>query len=161
MKSMKTIFIALFLGLSCQYSMANQYATSERHQASSSINWMTDYQAALQLSRDSSKPIVLFFTGSDWCGWCNKLEDEALNTREFAEMAKDQFIFVKLDFPQSSPLDPKTKAQNQRLKNQYSIQGYPTIIMIDGNEKVIGSTGYVAGGGRNYAEHLKQLKSRN
>lgn len=91
-----------------------------------------------------------FFTGSDWCSWCKKLESEALNTNEFAQIAGDKFIFVLLDFPSNGQY-PK---QNSELQARYGIQGFPTLVILDSNGNKIGSTGYQPGGGRAYAEHL-------
>lgn len=123
-----------------------------------SINWQTNYPAALAQAKASSKPLLLFFTGSDWCTWCIKLEDEALNTPEFSDGVGNKFIFVKLDFPLNNTQDPQIKNQNKQLQEKYNVRGYPSIILIDPKqEQQIGSTGYRQGGGRLYAEHLQQL----
>ena len=122
------------------------------------INWQTNYQSALSEAKSSSKPIVLFFTGSDWCTWCIKLEEEALSTQEFSDAVGDKFIFVKLDFPLSGSQDPQIRSQNKQLQQKYNIHGYPTILLVDPQqEQQIGSTGYRQGGGRAYAEYLQQL----
>ncbi|MCE5318679.1 MAG: thioredoxin family protein [Parachlamydia sp.] len=39
--------------------------------AEAKIPWMTNYEEAVTKSKSSSKPLLMFFTGSDWCGWCN------------------------------------------------------------------------------------------
>ena len=125
------------------------------------INWMTNYEEALNLSKSSSKPIVLFFTGSDWCGWCTKLEQESLGTPEFAQAAGDKFIFVKLDFPVNSTLPPAVAAQNKQLQKKYNVRGFPTLIILDGQQNQIGTSGYHPGGGRAYADHLSKIISDN
>lgn len=121
------------------------------------INWLTSYEAALQQSKSNSKPIILFFTGSDWCGWCNRLEAEVFDTRDFASAAKDKYIFVKIDSPLYAAQPQELNAQNKQLKKRYEISSFPTIIVIDSNEHQIGTTGYRAGGGREYAIHLDKL----
>lgn len=122
------------------------------------VNWQTNYEQAVSEAKASSKPMVLFFTGSDWCGWCNKLDEEAFETAEFAEATKGKFVFVKLDYPLYSQQDPQLKAQNQQLKQKFNIRSYPTVILWDAqNNQQIGSTGYRAGGGKAYAAHLSQL----
>ena len=83
----------------------------------SSLTWLTNYEEAVNQARTQNKPLLLFFTGTGWCGACARLEKEALNTPEFAQIvAYNQFIFVKVDFPrnQSVPQDSKTSAQNQQ-----------------------------------------------
>ncbi|MFN4173818.1 MAG: thioredoxin family protein, partial [Parachlamydiaceae bacterium] len=121
------------------------------------LAWQTNYQSALSQAKSSGKPIVLFFTGSDWCGWCKKLEQEALNTPEFKQLAGDKFIFVLLDFPMNKPSDPTLVEQNKQLQQRYNIKGYPTLIILDKDGQQIGSTGYRAGGARAYAEHLLKI----
>lgn len=122
------------------------------------INWMTNYEEALNLSKSTSKPIVLFFTGSDWCGWCTKLEQESLGTPEFAQAAGDKFIFVKLDFPVNSTLPGPIAAQNKQLQKKYNVRGFPALIILDGqHQNQIGTTGYRPGGGKAYADHLSKI----
>ena len=126
-------------------------------QESSRLNWTTNYEEAIEQSRSSSKPILLFFTGSDWCGWCHKLEKEVLNTPEFAQEAGNQFIFVTVDFPLYKPADSKTAEQNKRLQKKYDVKGFPTLVIIDKNEQTIGTTGYRPGGARAYADYLLKM----
>ncbi len=127
-------------------------------EAQRQIEWMTNYEQAVQRANSESKPLLLFFTGSDWCGWCNKLEQEVLDTGEFFNAVGDKFVFVKLDFPREKSIDPMTKEQNRQLKSQFDIRSYPTIIVYDAklNQK-IGVTGYRPGGSRQYADHLLRM----
>ncbi len=125
--------------------------------AASSINWQTDYSKAVQQAKSESKPILLFFTGSDWCGWCKKLDNEVFKSPDFANRMADKMIFVDLDFPMSSNQSPQVKQQNEQLKNKYHINGFPTVIVLDPNENVLGKTGYKAGGAKAYADHLSNI----
>lgn len=129
--------------------------------ADNKIKWLTNFDEAIQLSSKTSKPIILFFTGSDWCTWCIKLEEESLSRPEFAEAAGDKFIFVKLDFPIKRQLSPEITAQNKRLQKQYSVNGFPTIVIIDAKQHQIGTTGYRQGGGKQYAAYLFKLVEDN
>lgn len=118
------------------------------------IEWLTSYDEAIKKAQATQKPIVLFFTGSDWCGWCTKLEEESLNTPQFAEAVGDKLIFVKLDFPMYKAQDPKITAQNKQLQKRFDVRSYPSIIILDANQNKIGNTGYRAGGGKQFAAHL-------
>ncbi|WP_329805987.1 thioredoxin family protein [Flavobacterium facile] len=91
------------------------------------LNWQTDMSKATELSLKENKPLLLFFTGSDWCGWCIKLQKDVLKTSEFANWANENVILVELDFPRSKPQDPTLKMQNQQLAQTFGIQGYPTV----------------------------------
>lgn len=139
---------ALFLWVPLTYAATNN---------SSHVKWHTNFQDALRLSQSTSRPIVLFFTGTDWCTWCNKLERESLDTADFVQATKDKLIFVKLDFPMKTKLDPDTTKQNQELQKKFSIRGYPTLILLDPKQQQIGVTGYRVGGGKQYADHLLRM----
>ncbi|WP_310377455.1 thioredoxin family protein [Flavobacterium sp.] len=117
------------------------------------LNWQTDVNKAIAMSNKTKKPMLLFFTGSDWCGWCIRLQNEVFKKPEFAKWAKENVILVELDYPRRVPQTDQIKKQNADLQQAFAIQGYPTIwfanaTVKDGkpNFKGLGSTGYVAGG---------------
>lgn len=96
---------------------------------------------------------MLFFTGSDWCGWCMRLQKEVFKTPEFTKWAKDNVILVELDFPRRTPQQPEIQQQNMQLQQTFQVQGYPTVWFVNATNKdkqvnfeKLGSTGYVAGG---------------
>lgn len=125
--------------------------------SAATVTWLTNYEQAVNQSKETSKPIILFFTGSDWCPWCTTLEEEVLDTSDFAEAAGDKFIFVKLDFPQYSPQDAAVSAQNKQLQRKYDIRSFPSIVIINSAQQQIGVTGYRAGGPKAYAAHLLNI----
>ena len=97
--------------------------------------------------------MMLFFTGSDWCGWCIRLQKEVLKTPEFAKWANANVILVELDYPRRTPQLPEIQKQNQELQQVFGIQGFPTVWFAKATKKdgkinfeQLGSTGYVAGG---------------
>ena len=115
--------------------------------------WETNVTKAMEVSNKTKKPMLLFFTGSDWCGWCIRLQKEVLKTPEFAAWAKDNVVLVELDFPRKSNQTEEIKSQNSELQMAFGIQGFPTVVFANGamkdgkvNFTGIGSTGYVAGG---------------
>ena len=115
--------------------------------------WETNVTKAMEVSNETKKPMLLFFTGSDWCGWCIRLQKEVLKTPEFAAWAKDNVVLVELDYPRRALQTPEIKKQNEELQQAFGIQGFPTIILANATTKDgkvnfsgIGSTGYVAGG---------------
>lgn len=122
-----------------------------------SINWLTNYDEATKISRSTSKPMLLLFTGTDWCSWCMKLEEEALNTADFADLVADKFVFVKLDFPLNRKQIPEIINQNKQLKKQFAITGYPTVVILDPQQRAIGTVGYRPGGGKQFGFHLLKM----
>jgi protein disulfide-isomerase len=150
---MKQTIALLFLMVACCTAISLNAANGPNQ----GINWQTNYESAVNQAKSSSKPIILFFTGSDWCGWCNRLDEEVFNTAEFAASSKDKFIFVKIDFPLYTALPQELNEQNKQLKKRYDIRSFPTLVVIDPQEQQIGTTGYRAGGAAQYAAHLDKL----
>ena len=99
------------------------------------VVWTDDYAAALAQAKKDGKMLMLDFTGSDWCGYCIKLHNQVFSKPEFATWANAKFILVELDFPAKKKLDDKVKQQNAALNKKYAIKGYPTIIVLDSDEK--------------------------
>ncbi len=123
----------------------------------SSIPWITNYSEGVKKAKAESKPLLVFFTGSDWCGWCQKLDTEALDTAEFGKLTEDKFVFVKLDFPAKSKLSATETQENKELQKRFAVRGFPTIVLLTPDEEQIGVTGYRAGGGGEYANHLLKM----
>ncbi len=117
------------------------------------LKWETDINKAISVSNKTNKPMLLFFTGSDWCGWCIRLQKEVLKTPEFTKWAKANVVLVELDFPRAVPQSDALKAQNNGLQQAFGVQGFPTVYfatakMIKNKPSFtgLGSTGYVPGG---------------
>ena len=118
------------------------------------LNWHTDLSKAVSISINKKKPIMLFFTGSDWCGWCMRLKKEVFNHEKFKIWSDDQIILVELDFPRRKKLEPNILNQNRELARIFGVSGYPTCWLVKPqileNNKVnflkLGKLGYVAGG---------------
>lgn len=123
----------------------------------SQVAWLTDYQAAAKQAEKENKPLLILFTGSDWCGWCIKLEKEALDTPEFSTLAGHDFVFLKLDFPLYTKPPAPIVAQNKELQKKYEVRGFPTVLLLDSQLNIVGRTGYKPGGGREYALHLFKM----
>jgi thioredoxin-related protein len=121
--------------------------------------WVTDFEAAKKQAAAEKKDLLVDFTGSDWCGWCIKLNEEVFSHAPFKEGVKDKFVLVELDYPRDkSKLSEATQAQNEELKTKYSISGYPTILLCDSEGKPFARTGYLAGGPENYVTSLDELR---
>jgi len=149
---MKKILITLLLVVGSITAQAQQ------------LTWETDLKKASEVSMKTKKPLLLFFTGSDWCGWCIRLQNEVLKTPEFAAWAKQNVVLVELDFPRRTPQQPEIQQQNAELQQIFEVRGYPTIwfsnpTKVDGkiNLGKLGSTGYVAGGPSKWLEGANQI----
>ena len=132
-------------------------ARTVRPGATATDVWSTDYDAALAQAQSEGKQVFLFFTGSDWCGWCQRLDQEILSTPEFKAYVTGKLILVKLDFPRSIPQSDQLKAQNNQLAKQHRIKGYPTVVILDRAGKRIGTLGYMEGGPAGFIKELQSL----
>ncbi|MFQ5729097.1 MAG: thioredoxin family protein [Waddliaceae bacterium] len=147
----------VFIGIFAFFLLASSHLVQAEQNQSSQISWLTNYEEAIELAESTSKPILLFFTGSDWCGWCDKLEKEVFETADFMKETSGKLIFVKLDFPMHTPQDTATTKQNKELQNKFSVRSFPTVVLIDAEERPIGVTGYRAGDGKQYSYHLMKM----
>ena len=75
--------------------------------------WHENFEEAAALAKREKKPMLLYFTGSDWCGWCKKLHAEVLDRPEFTKWAAENVIPVKLDFPRRKEQSEEIKKQNE------------------------------------------------
>lgn len=131
----KRIVLLSFLHfvLSISFSFAqNEKKTTEvkKETPKESLEWHTDLMKANELSKKSNKPIFAFFTGSDWCGWCIKLQNDVFAKKEFIEWAKQNVILLELDFPRRKQLPPELAQQNNSLQQTLQIQGFPTVWLL-------------------------------
>lgn len=93
------------------------------------LTWYTDLAEASELAKKENKTLMLFFTGSDWCGWCKRLEADVFTKPEFKEWSDKEVIMLVLDFPRASILSEAQKTQNMKLQQQFAIRGYPTVVL--------------------------------
>jgi thioredoxin-related protein len=119
--------------------------------------WMTDFEAAKAKASAEKKPLLVDFTGSDWCGWCIKLDNEVFSKKAFKDYAKENLILVEIDFPRKQAQTAALKAQNEALAKKYGVRGFPTILILDAAGEVIEQTGYRRGGPDKYIAHLQEI----
>jgi protein disulfide-isomerase len=119
--------------------------------------WLTDYKAAQKKATAEHKPILMDFTGSDWCGWCIRLDKEVFSQPEFVDYAQKNLVLLKVDFPRNKEQTEAEKIQNQELAGKFGIQGYPTIILIDSHAKQLGEMGYEKGGAAKWVASLEKI----
>ena len=116
----------------------------------------TDYDAALARAKANGKKLFVLFTGSDWCIWCKRLESEVFSQPEFISAAPKEFELVILDFPSDkSKQTDEQRAKCKALSERYSVEGFPTVKIIDPkDESVIHEAGYAKGGAVKWLKKL-------
>lgn len=125
------------------------------------IDWMTDWDKAKQTAQAEGKDLLIDFSGSDWCYWCKKLDAEVFMHSAFIDTAVKDFVFVLVDFPRDKSNQSETvQKQNERLSEEFGVQGFPTVYLAGPDGKPYAQTGYLEGGPAAYLAHLEELKKQ-
>jgi protein disulfide-isomerase len=123
--------------------------------------WLTDLPKAQAQAKAENKIVLLDFTGSDWCGWCIKFKKETLDTAEFQAYAATNLVLVELDYPQKKVQSDDLKKANAALKDQYNIEGFPTLIVLNKDGQEIGrQVGYAKGGPQAFIAKIEAFKKK-
>lgn len=118
--------------------------------------WETNYNKALEKAKIDGRYLLLNFSGSDWCGWCIRLEKEVFSKKAFKRYAEEKLELVLLDFPRKKQ-GKKEKAHNIALAQKYGVQAFPTVLLLSPDEKPVARTGYRRGGPKPYVKHLEEM----
>jgi protein disulfide-isomerase len=127
----------------------------QEESSSSETAWLPDFDAALALASEQNKHVLVDFSGSDWCGWCIKLDKEVLSQESFVEFADENLILVMVDFPRYKPQSAEQKQANEALARKYGVRGFPTVLIFNPQGELIEQTGYQRGGPEAYIEMIK------
>jgi thioredoxin-related protein len=146
----KALYLSVFLLAGFSFKAVAQTGTEKKD----TLVWYTELNTVYEISKSTNKPIFAFFTGSDWCGWCHKLQKDVFAKQEFIDWASKNVVLLELDFPRRKQLSPELVAQNNSLQQTFGIRGYPTIWMFfttkdeatnNFNINALGSLGYPQG----------------
>src|SRR5271168_4409391 len=115
--------------------------------AAEDAQWLTSVPDAQAQAKKENKLVLMDFTGSDWCSWCKKLDAEVFSKPEFADYAKKNLVLVQVDFPNNKEQSADLKKANQALQEKYKVNGFPTLIVVNADGKVVWQqVGCLAGG---------------
>jgi len=146
----KLIVLSLALIFSFQLATAQ-----EKHH--SDLKWYTDFEQAKKIAKKEHKPILMLFTGSDWCPPCRAMHNELFVNKDFIDISK-KVVLVMVDFPKRKQLSAKQKQQNAMLSRKFHQGGVPTFVAITPDEKLLGKmSGYRYGAPERDIEFFKQM----
>lgn len=133
----KTALIALIFSISV---FAGENVDTDGHTPG---KFTMDFDAAQKYAAEKNLPILLNFTGSDWCGWCKLMDKNVFNKEDWTSYAKENVVMVYVDFPKNKSLVPeKYVARNAELSQKYGVRGYPTYLILDPKtQEVLGKLG--------------------
>jgi protein disulfide-isomerase len=122
-------------------------------------SWETDLKKAQEQAKASNKLVFLDFTGSDWCGWCIRLDRDIFSKQEFKDYATKNLVLVEVDFPQAKQQTDDLRKQNRQLAAEYGIEGFPTIVVLNGaGRKLWRHDGYFEGGAQAFIAELEKAR---
>ncbi len=159
---------ALFLGstflllsaLMAQPPASVGYYSTPPAGVSNSINWYRNYSDAVATSQSTSKPILILFTGTNWCPACMKLERQVLTRPEFSQAVGQRFVFLKAEFPDYSE-DAVLRSPYKPLLDRYNVDAFPTMVIVNANGQKLYTVNYRDGGPQAYTQELLQKLNMN
>ena len=95
------------------------------------LTWHSDLQKAISLSQKEKKPMLLFFTGSDWCGWCKKMDKTTFQDEKVMKILQEEYYTVKVDFDNKNKMNYQGQQYTgKELAKKFGIEGLPTLVVI-------------------------------
>lgn len=132
---------------------------SSAFSARANSEWLTDYKKARLEAKNNNKLLLVNFTGSDWCGYCILLDRAILSQPQFKDYASKNLVLLEVDFPRGKTQSAELKNQNMTLAQQYQIEGFPTLVVLNGEGKTVWRyDGYIQGGPSAFIAELEKLR---
>ncbi len=117
----------------------------------------TDFAVASEKAKATQTPMLVEFTGSDWCPPCKHLRKTVLDTPAFEEfLAQKGWIYVELDFPRKpGAIPPETMKAREEVMMRYGVRGFPSMLLLDssGNPYAV-----IVGPGKSPADYFDKLE---
>ena len=126
--------------------------------ASAAEPWLTELNSAQARAQVENKAVLIHFSGSDWCGWCMKLRKEVFAKPEFDAYARTNLVLLAVDFPKHKPVPAGIQSTNQRVADQFQVQGFPTLVLLDSQGRRLGNINYAQGGTKPFLAEVERLR---
>lgn len=107
--------------------------------------WQESFEDALELAEEANKPIVLVFSGSDWCAPCIRFKRNILDSEDFKDYSESHYVLYNADFPRKkkNELPVEKSNSNKSLAAQFNPNGYfPLVVVLDKEKAILGKTGF-------------------
>lgn len=125
-------------------------------QSAPEMTWYHDLNEARQVAARDGKHVLIDFTGTGWCGFCKRLDQEVFSKPEFKTNAHENFVCVALDFDArlEARKDRPHPEENNRLRDALQVEGFPTVVLMTPKGVVYDRYGYEQGGPGPYVDKL-------
>ena len=118
-----------------------------------------DFDAAQARARSENKPLLIDFTGSDWCPPCIRLRKQVFSKPEFADYAAKNLVLLEVDFPKRKTLPPAQQAANDTVARKFGVEGFPTLILLSPSGKTLGQLRSTGGSVTDVLAELERLRA--
>jgi len=153
------VVLGAFYWLSERSASVAKISENRATATSTASSWSTDYKKAQDEARASRKLVLINFTGSDCCGYCIQLDRAILSQPQFKDYANRNLILVEIDFPRQKPQSVEIRKQNQELAERYQVEGFPTLVVLNGEGKTLWRyDGFYTGGIAAFLAELDKVR---
>jgi len=91
------------------------------------FNHDTPFKTVLEEAKKENK-LIFFDAYTTWCGPCKEMANTVFKTDSVADFFNQSFVNLKVDME---------KGEGPKLKDQFGISAYPTLLFIDGDGNVV------------------------
>ncbi len=161
MNSKRLLIAWLATGMLCGACERTKEAPKAEAPPAAEATWLTNFETAQARARSEKKLLLIEFTGSDWCPPCIMLGRQVFSQPEFKDYAAQHLVLLEVDFPRMKELSAEQKAANEKLAEQFGIDGFPTVIILDSNGRKIGELGYMPGGPKPFIAAVEELRAKS
>lgn len=148
------VFLFLFV-----FAAFQGFSQTEEYKAKNE-GWLVKIEEAHALSEKTGKPIMANFTGSDWCGWCKRLDAAVFNKPEFKKWAAENVVLLELDYPRRKQIPSAIRQQNASLQQAFGVRGFPTVWVFKLEEgEQAGQISIIGLGKTGYKSNVKEFTS--
>jgi thiol:disulfide interchange protein len=137
MKSVSFLTLVTLLTLATSQPARSAHSAHSAHSAPMTTGaragvWTMDMSAATRLAKSAQLPILINFTGSDWCHWCIHMEKHVFSQAKWKTFATKNAVLLTIDFPRDKSRLPAGAAErNAALASRFGVPGYPTFVVLD------------------------------
>ncbi|MGJ8745151.1 thioredoxin family protein [Polaribacter sp.] len=122
-----------------QDSISSEELITKDYKEEVVLNWEPTFNEALKKSKNEKKPILIYFTGSDWCSPCKILDKQLFHTTKFKGIAEKDLILYEADDPRNTDLiSPEKLEITYDLKRKYKVRSFPTLVFVNHKGRMIG-----------------------
>lgn len=126
--------------------------------------WKSNLDEGLREAATSGKRVLLFFTLSEGCENCTRLDTTVFHSTEFRDVAASSYVLVKMDFTKQAA-DKVSEVQSEKnllVVEKYNKDGFfPYVVVLNKDGKKLGKSGiYREQTPSQYVEMLQSFESR-